>query len=270
MSGLVLAFLGDVVGRPGRRAVASKLGELRREHRVDFVVANGENARNGSGITPKHYHELRDAGVDLVTLGDHAYRDESIFPLLDNPADPIIRPANLPKSSPGKRFLLLPPVRGASPICVVTVLGRIFFPLPADDPFACVDEVLETVPANAIVVVEAHMEATSEKAALAHHLDGRVAAVIGTHTHVPTADARVLPHGTAFVTDLGMCGPFHSILGREIDPVVYHMRTARRAPFGVAEEDPRLMGAIVRMASDGVHAASIERVEYRVEESTSD
>ncbi len=260
---MTLVFLGDVVGAPGRLALQRHLAAVRERYTASAVIANGENIRNGSGITPELYRALRQAGVDAVTLGDHCFRDPRIVPLLEDPNEPIARPANLSARAPGKTLIRIPPdgTRERS-IYLFTVLGRIFFPLPADDPFARADEILAGIPEKQpIVIVEAHMEATSEKAALARHLDGRVAAVVGTHTHVPTADARCLRGGTAFQTDLGMCGPYDSVIGRDAAMVVRHMLTALPAQFEVAEGDVRICGCAIEIDPASGLARRIERVE---------
>lgn len=262
---LRIAFLGDIVGRPGRRVVEQQLPRVRSEHHPDIVIANAENARSGSGLTPAQYAQFREIGIDAMTMGDHVFREPKILDLLQQPSAAILRPLNLPAKSPGKASLRIErPGRPA--IDLVTVLGRIFFPLPADDPFAAVDRWLESLgDPSSIRIVEAHMEATSEKHALARYLDGRVSAVIGTHTHVPTADARVLPKGTAFITDVGMCGPYESILGRGIDPVIRHMTTALRVNFDVAEGDERLCGAVLEIDERSKRATRCERIEYRAD-----
>jgi len=267
MPEFTIAFLGDIVGRPGRRVVTQQLPRLVEEHRPDLIVANAENARSGSGLTPSIYAQLRAQGIHAITLGDHVFRDQSIVPTLQAPDEPVARPANLSPRAPGKRFIRLPPGPGRErTVLIVTVLGRIFMPLPANDPFVTVDEVLkEVADPGAIVLVEAHTEATSEKIALAEYLRGRVAAVLGTHTHVPTADARVLPGGTAFITDVGMCGPYESIIGRDRDAVLKHMTTGLHAPFAVASGGAMLCGAVVRVSDDTARALSIERVEYRAD-----
>lgn len=269
VSELVVAFLGDIVGRPGRRVIEQQIGTLIAEHHPQLVIANAENARSGSGLTPAIFQRLRDCGIGAVTLGDHALRDKRIFDLLQDPAAPIARPANLPDKAPGKRLIRLGPVEGSSrPIVILTVLGRIYMPLAADDPFACVDAVIaEQNHSDAIVIVEAHMETTGEKAALAHYLEGRVSAVVGTHTHVPTADARILSGGTAFITDIGMCGPFDSVIGRDTQAVVRHMTTAMHVPYAVAERGAAMCGAIIRIDESTGHAAAIKRIEYRADES---
>ena len=258
-----ILFLGDVVGAPGRSAVQKHLPELRASLKPDAVIVNGENIRNGSGITADLFKALREAGADAVTLGDHVYRDARIVPTVEDAAEPILRPANLSAKAPGKRFVRIPAQGERSrDIFVATVLGRVSFPMPADDPFAACDELLRTLPERRpIVVIEAHMEATSEKAALAHHLDGRVAAVLGSHTHVQTADERLLPGGTAFLSDLGMCGPHDGVIGRDASRVVHHMTTALPVQYEVSGGDLRVCGALVEVSPDTGLAMSIERVE---------
>ncbi len=261
-----ILFLGDVVGAPGRSAVQQHLPALRERLKPDAVVVNGENIRNGSGITADLYRALREAGADAVTLGDHVYRDARIVPTLEDPAEPLLRPANLSAKAPGKRFVRIP-AHGerCRDIFVATVLGRVSFPMPADDPFAACDEVLRSLPERKpLVIIEAHMEATSEKAALAHHLDGRVAAVLGSHTHVQTADERLLPGGTAFLSDLGMCGPHDGVIGRDASRVVHHMTTALPVQYEVSGGDLRVCGALLEVSPDTGLALSIERVEAGV------
>ena len=259
---LKAAFLGDVNGVPGRNVILQRLPDLRTEHAPDVLVVNAENIRSGSGITPDLYNWTRKQGADAVTLGDHVYRDQRILPQLEDPAEPIARPANLSTGAAGKRLIRIPLSDGGA-LWVFTILGRIFVNLPANDPFACADELLESIPEqNPLVLVEAHMEATSEKIALAHHLDGRVAAVLGTHTHVPTADARVLPGGTAFITDVGMCGPYDSVIGRKKESVLQHMRTGMHAPFDMASGGESMCGCIVTIRRETGLAVSIERIQY--------
>jgi metallophosphoesterase (TIGR00282 family) len=258
-----ILFLGDVVGAPGRAAVQKHLPELRERLKPDAVIVNGENIRNGSGITADLYRALREAGADAVTLGDHVYKDSRIAPTIEDGSEPILRPANLSAKAPGKRLVRIPAFgERTRDIFVATVLGRVSFPMPADDPFATCDELLRTMPErNPVVVIEAHMEATSEKAALAHHLDGRVAAVLGSHTHVPTADERILPGGTAFLSDLGMCGPCDGVIGRDASRVVHHMTTAMPVQYEVSAAEIRVSGAILEVSADTGLALSIERVE---------
>lgn len=275
-------MLGDVVGTPGRQGVAQLVPRLRELYQPDLIVANAENVANGSGLTPAQYIKMRQAGVDGVTLGDHAYKRSEIVGTLERETA-LIRPANLPALAKGRTWMRLvpempppadgqgedeprakPPGPGAKNTCVyfVTLLGRIFTNIPVNDPFATIDRVLAELPeTQPLVVVEVHAEATSEKQALGWYLDGRVAAVIGTHTHVPTADAKILPKGTAYITDIGMCGPHESILGRKVERVLTHMTTAMHAPFDIAEGDVRVQGVLVEIDEATGRAARIERIE---------
>ncbi|MHC4993844.1 MAG: TIGR00282 family metallophosphoesterase [Planctomycetota bacterium] len=265
-------MIGDIVGKPGRRVVQQQIPEIRHRWGPDLIVANGENIAGGSGITAQLHKKLLSYGVDGVTLGDHCYRQRDLIPVI-NDTEKLIRPINLPASSKGQILLRLERQSNNSgntyePLYVITVLGRLFMnggPL-ADDPFAAVDRFLETYPGDGPVIVEAHMEATSEKAALAHHLDGRVAAVLGSHTHVPTADAKILPGGTAFITDLGMSGPYDSVLGRRKDRVIQFMATGMPAPFDVAGDgdDVKLCGVFVEIDNDR-KAITCERIELSAE-----
>jgi 2',3'-cyclic-nucleotide 2'-phosphodiesterase len=278
-----VAMLGDVVGLPGRQAIAQQMAELRRRYRADLVIANAENTASGSGLTPEQYAKLCASGVDGITLGDHVYKRAQIVPTLERQAN-IIRPANLPALAKGRRWMSLRVNPGGTPggnpgnpgsppspaaganVYVLTVLGRVFSTMPVDEPFAVIEQVLSQLPEkNPIVIVEIHAEATSEKQAIGWYLDGRVAAVLGTHTHVPTADGRVLPKGTAYMTDLGMCGPYESIIGRRIDRVLTHLTTSMPAPFDVAEGDPRVCGAVVEIDERTHLATSIERIELRAD-----
>jgi 2',3'-cyclic-nucleotide 2'-phosphodiesterase len=265
MRPVTLAFLGDIFGAPGRRVVEQTLPKLRADHAPDLVIANAENARSGSGLSPELYRNLREAGIDGVTLGDHVYRCTKILPVLEQADEPIIRPANLSRKAVGRTLLRMPPAgERTRAVYAFTVLGRVFFPLPADDPFAAADAMLAQIPEpNPIVIVEAHMEATSEKAALAHYLDGRVTAVVGTHTHVPTADARVLRKGTGFISDVGMCGPYDSIIGRDVSCVLKHMTTGMYVGMDVAEGDAAMCGVVIRADAASGRCLGIERIEYR-------
>jgi 2',3'-cyclic-nucleotide 2'-phosphodiesterase len=268
--GIVIAFFGDCVGQPGRRSLQHAIPIVRESFTPNAIIINGENLRNGSGITPDLYRDLRKMGADAVTLGDHVFRDARITPILEDPTEPISRPANLSSKAPGKRWIRIPatPQRPRD-IFVVTVLGRVFMSLHADDPFATVDAVLASLPERSpIVIVEAHMEATSEKAALAHHLDGRVAAVIGTHTHVPTADARILSGGTAFITDVGMCGPYASIIGRDVKGVLRAMTTGVHTNFEMGEGGERACGCVVEIDPVSGRAIRIERIDIPLNQQT--
>ncbi|UCD74440.1 MAG: YmdB family metallophosphoesterase [Phycisphaerales bacterium] len=267
MGSLRIAFLGDIFGGPGRQVVEQQLPVLRAEHEPEVVIANAENVRSGSGLSPALYEKIRGYGIDGVTLGDHVFREPRIVSLLERGDEPIARPANLAASAPGRRYLRIAlGGRSDRSLFVITVLGRIFMSLPAGDPFATVDALLEELPEpDPIVIVEAHMETTSEKAALAHYLDGRVAAVLGTHTHVPTADARILAGGTAFITDLGMCGPYDSVIGREKSAVVRHMTTGMHVRFELGRGGEALCGAVVEIDTGTRRALSVQRVRYEAD-----
>ncbi len=267
-------MLGDIVGAPGRQAVRQLMPELRRRWSPDLVLANAENAANGTGLTPELYRKLRESGIDAMTLGDHVYKKVQISSVLEREAD-IIRPANLPAGAIGRRWMRVPERERSSisgyqgpPLYVLTVLGRIFTSLPCDDPFAAVELVLSKLPEpRPLVLVEIHAEATSEKIAMGWYLDGRAVAVIGSHTHVATADARILPKGTAYITDMGMCGPHESILGRRVDRVLTHMTTAMPAPFDVAEGDPRINGIFIEIDTMRRCAITVERIELAADRS---
>ena len=252
--------LGDIVGRPGRQAVHDKLPGLVRDHKVDLVIANAENIAGGTGITQNLFHKVRSYGVHVVTLGDHAFKKVDIVPSMAS--ERLVRPANLSGQAAGRGFTTVTADDGTV-VGVFTCLGRVFMShLPADDPFAAADRVLAQFPkAVKVIVAEIHAEATSEKVAFGHHLDGRASLVFGTHTHIPTADAKILERGTAYVTDLGMCGPYDSVLGRRKDRVLKFMTTNMPAPFDVATGDVRLSGVVAEVNPDTGRAVSIERVE---------
>jgi metallophosphoesterase (TIGR00282 family) len=267
MPSITIAFLGDIFAAPGRKVVEQQLPALRADHHPDLVIANAENAARGLGLSPDLYRKIRALGVDAITLGDHVFREAKIGEVLQRPEEPISRPANLPAGAVGRELIRLHPAPPRTKsVFVITVLGRVFLNAPADDPFAAVDRLLEGLPEpDPVVIVEAHMEATSEKMALGHHLDGRVAAVLGTHTHVPTADARILAGGTAFISDVGMCGAYDSVIGREKKSVVRHMTTGMYTPYGIGEGDERLCGAVVEVDEATGRARRLERIEYRAD-----
>lgn len=253
---LKLLFIGDIVGRPGRDIVNEKLGRLRTEHALDFVIANGENSAAGSGITATIARSLLEAGVDAITLGDHVW-DQRGWESEITQIERVCRPANLPASNPGWDHLIIE-ARGFR-LGVFTVLGRQFMGLKADCPFLCADRMIDQLRAQCdAIIVEVHAEATSEKQALGWYLDGRVTAVIGTHTHVPTADACVLPKGTGFICDIGMTGPYQGVLGRQIEPVVKKFVDGMPRRFEIATEDVRLSGAMLEISAS---MARVERIE---------
>lgn len=258
---LRVLMIGDVVGRPGRRVLFQQLPQLRRDYAPDLVIANAENAAGGSGLTPQLFRKITSYGVDGITLGDHVYRQKQITETLESEPN-IVRPANLPDAAVGPRWMDLTPADPNKPaLRVLTLLGRMFMNGPTgDDPFAEADRFFNELPDGVASLIEIHAEATGEKVAFAHHADGRASAVVGTHTHIPTADAKILPGGTAYISDIGMTGPYDSVLGRRKDRVLHYMRTGMPAPFDVAEHDVRLCGACIDIGDDG-HAPHIERIE---------
>ena len=244
-----LLFIGDIVGKPGREIVGAVVPKLRAGRGIDFVIANGENAAAGAGITGAICQSLLASGVDAVTLGDHVW-DQKGFEHEIAGLDCVCRPANLPAACPGRDHLILE--KNGFRLLVFTVLGRSFMGARADCPFLCADAVLQKHAGRFDgALVEIHAEATSEKQALGWHLDGRVTAVLGTHTHVATADASLLRKQTAFLCDVGMTGPHESVLGREIGPVVGRFLDGMPRRFEVATGDVRLSGALVEFASSG-------------------
>ena len=262
-----ILFIGDIVGRTGRHILSQKLCTIVKEHNIDCVIANAENAAGGSGLTPQIYDKLLKYGVNLITLGDHTYRKKEIIPTLESVED-IVRPANLSPNAAGKDFAVYHAANGLR-IAIVVLIGRIFMK-PADCPYARIDQLLATLDQQAdIIVIDMHAEATSEKLAMGYYLDGKVTAVLGTHTHVATADERILPKGTAYITDVGMTGGHDSVLGRKTESVIKAFRTQMPFPFEIATEDVRINGVIVTADSATKSADSIERIEVKEDYSES-
>ena len=258
---LKLLFIGDIVGRPGRDILALKLSRLRTELGLDFVIANGENAAAGAGITGTIAQSLLGSGIDAITLGDHVW-DQRGWENEIGQMERVCRPANLPAACPGWDHLVIE-ARGFR-VAVFTVLGRHYLNLKAECPFLCADRMIARLRGQTdAIVVEIHAEATSEKQALGWYLDGRVSAVLGTHTHVPTADARVLPKGTAFMCDVGMTGPYAGVLGRETAPVIAKFLDGMPRRFEVAADDVRISAALVAIAPAMGQAESIELLTVR-------
>lgn len=257
-----LLFIGDIVGSPGMGIVRKGVPILRNSEQLDLVIANAENASAGSGLTPQLYRKLRLAGVDAVTLGDHIYKKLDIEGVLKAPGEPVVKPANYPPAAPGRDYAIVTAADGTR-VAVFSLLGRTFM-RPVDCPFAAADRVLASLPTDVrTIVVDVHAEATGDKYLLAHHLKGRVSAVIGTHTHVPTADEQILPGGTAFVCDVGMTGPYDSVLGRCVERVLLTTVTFVPTPFEVATGDVRIGGAIVDIDPATGRATGIRRAVWR-------
>jgi metallophosphoesterase (TIGR00282 family) len=253
-----LLFVGDVVGKPGRRAVRELLSRLVDRHRADFVVVNVENAAGGFGVNPEVMADLEDLPIDCFTSGNHIWDKKEGVHLLDQ--DPrLLRPANYPQGNPGKGLYVGETPAGI-PVAVLNLEGRAFMH-SLDSPFLAADRLLGQLDSRVkVVFVDFHAEATSEKQAMGFYLDGRVSAVVGTHTHVPTADERILPKGTAFLTDAGMTGPYESIIGMRIDKVLKRFLLQTPASFEVAKRDVRLAGVIVDVDEETGKARGIERL----------
>ncbi len=260
-----LLFIGDIVGQPGRRAVRELLPKLREQHALDFVIANGENSAGGSGITPKTAEEIFSAGVDVITGGDHLWDQKEVMELLANEKR-FLRPLNYPLEVPGhgSGVFAVPSqkagVRGPVFLAVLNVQGRTFMQPQLDNPFLlAAGEVKRLREQTHIIFVDFHAEATSEKIALGRYLDGQVSAVVGTHTHVQTADEQIFPGGTAYLSDAGFTGPHESVLGREIEPVVKKFLTAMPQRFEVAKNRVLLQGVLIEIDESTGKALKIQR-----------
>jgi metallophosphoesterase (TIGR00282 family) len=255
---LRLLFLGDVIGEPGRRAVIDMVPWFKEERQIDFVVVNGENAANGRGITPKITIDLLRAGVAVVTLGDHAWDQREIVPFIATEPR-LLRPINYPLGTPGAGSIVLETAKGK--VAVVSVQGRTFMLPHLENPFlAAGREIARLREETKIIFVDMHAETTSERIAMGRYLDGRVSAVVGTHTHVQTADETIFPGGTAFLGDAGMCGPVESVLGREIGPIVQRFVTVLPTQFPVAKGPVKVFGAMIDIDEESGRALGIERV----------
>lgn len=254
-----LLFIGDIVGAPGLAILKQALPLLIQADKIDLVIANAENAAGGSGLTPSLYRRIRETGVDLITLGDHIYKKAEIIAILQS-EERVCKPANFPPDAPGREFAVAT-ARDGTVVAALCVLGRTFM-RPVDCPFLAADRVLKVLAERGIacIVVDAHAEATADKYLLVHHLKGRVTAVLGTHTHVQTADEQIMAPGTAFISDVGMTGPYDSILGRRIDRVLSTTVTFIPSSFEVASGDPRIGGAVVDIDPATCRALAIRRI----------
>ena len=248
--------VGDIVGSPGRAVFREVVERLRADGTVHAVVANAENAAAGNGITGDLAEELFQAGADVLTLGDHTWNQKEIESYIAREKR-LLRPANFAPACPGRGWATVQTSQG--PLTVINLVGRVFMP-PVDCPFRTVDALLTAIPGGSSVLVDMHAEATSEKIAMGWHLDGRVSAVLGTHTHVQTSDEKILPNGTAYITDVGMTGPTRSVIGREIDPVLRKFITGMPARLDVAKGHAVLEGAIVDIDRTTLRAVGIVRV----------
>jgi metallophosphoesterase (TIGR00282 family) len=252
-------FIGDIVGSPGREIIKNVLKDFRKERGIDVVIANGENAAGGSGLTPAIAEELFSNGIDVLTSGDHVWKKRDIYDFLEK-TDRLIRPANYPKGVPGKGSTVVQ-IEGVGKIGVVNIIGRVFMDA-VDCPFDRVREEIEEVSKETpVIIVDMHAEATSEKVAMGWYLDGAVSAVIGTHTHVQTADEKVLPNGTAYITDCGMTGPYDSVIGRKKEQILTRFITQLPTRFELASEGVEIHGVIVDIDGKTGKATGIERVQ---------
>ena len=257
-----ILFVGDVVGRPGRRAVDLTLPRLRRDLGIDVVVANAENAAGGHGATPDVVAELAAAGVDAFTMGNHTWRKNVIFGMLENMPN-LVRPANYPEGTPGRGAAVVT-LKDGRKLGLLNLMGRVYME-PIECPFAHATRALEALRRETkVVLVDMHAEATSEKVAMGWHLDGQCSVVVGTHTHVQTADEWLLPEGTAYITDVGMCGPSHSVIGTDIEPVLKRFRTSLPQSFNVAKGPMQFCAVLVDVDDETGKALRIERVFERM------
>ncbi len=259
---LKILAIGDVVGKPGRKA-CRELAPLREELGLDFVVVNGENAAGGTGLTPPIVEELLSCGADVLTSGDHIYKNREVLDVIET-EERLLTPANISRSAKGRGW----GVYDASgvPVGVFNLLGRTFMKGLSDNPFERADEILKELSERAkVILLDFHAEATSEKVSMGWYLDGRVSVVFGTHTHIQTSDERVLPGGTAYITDLGMTGPHDSVLGRRKERVLQYLSTGMPARFEVARGDVRLSGALFTVDAETGRAAAVERLQRKIE-----
>ena len=254
--------IGDVVGRAGRSVLAEHLPELIRDRQIELVVCNAENAAGGSGLTPQIFEKLTNYGVDVVTLGDHAYRKRQVIEVLEQ-SPRIVRPANISAAATGKRWTVAATKSTSDRVGVACLLGQMYMG-QNDSPWAAADSVLSEMPADVTIrVIDFHAEASSEKIAMGWHLNGRASIVFGTHTHIPTADARILDKGTACISDVGMTGPYDGVLGRRKDRVLAYLKTSMPKYFEVARGDPRLCAVLVAVDPATGRGEAIERIEIK-------
>ena len=254
-------FIADIMGQSGREAVARVLPELRTKEQVDLVIANGENAAHGMGLTPSIARDLFHLGIDVLTMGNHTWDKKEILDIIDD--EPIVRPANYAPGVPGRGAILATTATGVK-VGILNLIGRVFMP-PNDCPFRSADKVIEQLKKETpVIIVDIHAEATSEKVAMGWHLDGRVSAVIGTHTHIQTADDRILPEGTAYLTDVGMTGPFDSVIGIKKEIILQRFLMQMPIRFEVSDKDIWFNGVLIEIDEKSGKASQIQRLQIKV------
>lgn len=259
-----ILFIGDIVGKPGREAIRVLLPKLVKKHKVDLSIANAENAAGGSGITPRLAEELFSYGLNILTSGDHIWKKKEILEILDQ-EQRIFRPANYPPGAPGRGYGIIKTKEKES-VGVINLEGRVFMS-SLDCPFKCAQAAIEEIKEKTkVILVDIHAEATSEKIALGWFLDGTVSAVLGTHTHVQTADERILPGGTAYITDLGMSGPYDSVIGRKAEQILARFLTQMPVRFEMAKDNVQLHGVVLDIDGTTGKARSIERLQEKLQE----
>ncbi|WP_343310485.1 2',3'-cyclic-nucleotide 2'-phosphodiesterase [Bacillus atrophaeus] len=252
-----ILFIGDVVGSPGRDMVKEYVPKLKTKYKPNFTIINGENAAHGKGLTEKIYHSLMQAGADAITMGNHTWDKKEIFDFIDD-VPHLVRPANFPEGTPGKGITYVK--ANGKELAVINLQGRTFLP-PLDDPFQKADELIaEAAKRTPYIFIDFHAEATSEKLAIGWYTDGRASAVVGTHTHVQTADNRILPKGTAYITDVGMTGPYDGILGMDRETIIKRFKTNLPVRFSVAEGKTTLSGVVIDIDDQTKKAVKIERI----------
>jgi metallophosphoesterase (TIGR00282 family) len=253
--------IGDIVGRPGREAVAQVLPKIKKEHSIDLVIANAENASGGAGLIPKNADEILGFGVDVMTMGDHVWDKPEIFPYLQENKQKIIRPANFPDGAPGVGWTIVKSPKGVK-VGVINLLGRTFMRYNVLCPFLTLEAIIAKVKEQAqVIIVDMHAETTSEKVAIGHFSDGRVSLVYGTHTHIQTADEKILPQGTAYITDLGMSGPYDSVIGQDKEKIITRFLTSMPHKFEVARSFGTVHGVVVKVDPKSGKAEGITRLQ---------
>lgn len=261
-----ILFIGDIVGRTGRQAVKKILPDLKKERKIDFVIANGENLAGGLGMTFETYREMSDCGIDYFTSGNHIWKKQDFIPYLDHKDIHVIRPANYPDPNiPGKGFVEL--FIKKEKLWLINLLGNVFMDEYISNPFWEIDKILSPLTSHCshLIIVDFHGEATSEKVTLGHYLDGKVSAVIGTHTHIPTADGRILPKGTAYITDVGMVGALNSSIGDEVEPIIRHFKTGLPFKLEVASGPAIFSAVLIQIDSKTKLAKNIELIQKIVD-----